>query len=97
VSHPPSKQGSFRDEQVQADYIEELVDLYKEEGIHGAFLYAFSEPRNIHTENPRTDLDMASYGLGKIVRGDTADEPEVWNEKLAFSRLAGAYGDIRNT
>jgi len=94
---PTVKAGFVRDEQVQADYIEELVDLYKEEGIHGAFLYAFSEPRNIHTENPRTDLDMASYGLVKVVRGETADEPEVWNEKLAFSRLAGAYGDSRNS
>ncbi|AUH41280.1 hypothetical protein [Streptomyces sp. CMB-StM0423] len=29
-----------RDEQVQADYVDELLGIYETEGVHGAFVYA---------------------------------------------------------
>jgi hypothetical protein len=88
---PVVKPGHRRDEGVQADYIEGLVDLYREEGVHGAFVYAFSEPRNLHTDDPRSDLDMASYGVVAITHRETADAPEQWRPKPAFDRLAAAY------
>lgn len=87
------KPGHTRDEGVQADYLESLVGLYKQEDVHGAFLYAFSEPRNLHTDDPRTDLDMASYGVVRIVAPETADAAETWERKVGFHRLAEAYGD----
>lgn len=87
------KPGHVRDEGVQADYLESLVALYKREGVHGAFAYAFSEPRNLHTDDPRTDLDMASYGVVRIVAPETADGAEAWEPKAGFHRLAAAYAD----
>lgn len=94
LAQPPTvKRGHLRDEAEQAATIESLVRLYQEEGVDGAFVYAFSEPRNLHTDDPRTDLDMASYGIVKIVRRETADEPEEWQPKEAFVRLAALYRD----
>lgn len=87
------KPGHTRDEGEQADYLESLVALYKEERVHGAFVYAFSEPRNLHTDDPRTDLDMASYGVVRIVALETADAAETWERKLGFDRLAKSYAD----
>lgn len=91
-AQPPTvKRGHVRDETEQAETIESLVQLYQEEGIDGAFVYAFSEPRNLHTDDRRTDLDMASYGIVKIMRKETAEEPELWKPKAAFGRLAALY------
>ena len=88
---PTVKPGYVRDERVQADYIKSLVELYREEQIDGAFVYAFSEPRNLHTDNSLTDLDMASYGVVKITLKETAENPEVWKTKQAFGSLAKLY------
>lgn len=54
-----------RDEQVQADYIDELLDIFEAERVHGAFIYDFIEPDNPHSPDPRHDLDMASFGVVK--------------------------------
>jgi hypothetical protein len=57
----------------------------------GRLVYAFSEPRMVHTAEPRTDLDMASFGVVKVVEPATAETPERWEPKTAFRRLADAY------
>lgn len=88
---PTVKPGYVRDELVQADYIKSLVELYREEQIDGAFVYTFSEPRNLHTDNSLTDLDMASYGVVKITSKETAENPEVWVPKQVFNTLAKLY------
>lgn len=88
---PAVKPGYERDETSQADEIGDLVGLYREADIEGAFVYAFSEPRMVHTADPRTDLDMASFGVVKVVEAATAEAPERWEPKLAFDRLAEAY------
>ncbi|WP_328471197.1 hypothetical protein OHA21_06615 [Actinoplanes sp. NBC_00393] len=84
---PTIKPGYRRDEQVQADYIGELRGIYAREGVDAAFVFAFSEPSNPYREDPTYDLDMASYGIVKVVRPATADDAEVWEPKAAFERL----------
>lgn len=88
---PTIKRGHVRDERVQADYIENLVQIYQREQVYGAFIYAFSEPRNVHSANPRFDLDMASYGLVKVTRRETATDPETWEPKPAYRRVGRLY------
>jgi hypothetical protein len=90
-SPPVLKPGHVRDEAVQARYLGELISLYKQEAVEGAFVYAFSEPRNVHTDDPRTDLDMAGYGVVKVVQPATAEAPERWLPKLAFGVVSDAY------
>ncbi len=88
-SNPPTvKPGHERDEQVQADYIEQLRGIYKREGIDAAFTYAFSEPTNTYSQDPTYDLDMASYGIVKVVQPATCEQAEVWEPKAAFTRLS---------
>jgi hypothetical protein len=90
--NPPTvKPGHERDEQVQADYIEKLAAIYKQEKVYAAFIYAFSEPRNVHTADPRTDLDMASYGVVKVMTPESKNAPEVWEPKAAFARIRDIY------
>jgi hypothetical protein len=88
---PTVKPGYNRHEQVQADYIRSLIEIYKDERIDGAFVYAFSEPRNVHTDDPQTDLDMASYGIVKITHRESAEKPETWEPKQAFATLTELY------
>jgi hypothetical protein len=63
ISPPVVPEGLVRDEQVQARYIEELLDVFEDEAIDGAFVYDFIEPGNPHTPDPRHDLDMAGFSL----------------------------------
>ncbi|WP_431040790.1 hypothetical protein ACQUSR_02040 [Streptomyces sp. P1-3] len=88
AARPKVKPGYTRNEQVQADYLAELLHLFDAENVHGAFVFEFAEPMYPHSPDPRHDLDMASYG---IARTDPAD-PYAWEPKAAFHRLAGIYG-----
>jgi hypothetical protein len=74
---PPVLNGDFvRSEQVQADYIGDLLDLYQQEGIHGAFVYTFVEPAKTYSPDPRYDLDMASFGIVKVLPDDACEQGE---------------------
>ena len=75
----------MRDEQVQATYLRELLELYEAEGIEGAFVFTFAMPDFPHRpDDPEHDLDMAGFGLVKV----TADG---WERKAAFRELAQLY------
>ena len=62
---PIVEPGLVRDEQVQARYIDELLDVFTAERVHGAFVYDFIEPGNPYSPDPRFDLDMAGFGVVK--------------------------------
>ena len=62
---PMVEAGLVRDEQVQARYIDELLDVFTAERVHGAFVYDFIEPGNPYSPDPRFDLDMAGFGVVK--------------------------------
>lgn len=82
-----------RDEQEQATYLRELLDVFIAEGVDAAFACTFVCYGLPHRSDPREDLDMASWGVVKVLEnrlGDTyPDMP--WEPKAAFTALADCY------
>lgn len=85
-----------RDEQVQVDYLKDVLDILDEEGVDGAFWFTFAGYTNPYHADPRHDLDCASYGVVKILDGATGEAyPGLpWEPKLAFYALADYYAQI---
>ncbi|HTE00994.1 MAG TPA: hypothetical protein VK668_17000 [Mucilaginibacter sp.] len=86
--------GSYlRDEDAQANYITELLDIFKQENVYGAFVFTFINPMYKYNSNPKLDLDLASYGIVKPV--DDVNEGSYkglsWTPKKAFYSLADYY------
>lgn len=84
-----------RDESEQAAYIRELLEVFESEGIDSAFVFTFALTDFPHRPDgdPGDDLDLASYGIVKVLEnrhGDTyPDMP--WEPKIAFSTVADFY------
>jgi hypothetical protein len=86
TANPPEIAGPYRrDEQVQADYLSQQLDVFEAEGVHGAYVFEFIEPARPWSPEPRHDLDMSSFGVVKAV-GDG------WQPKAAFHELRRRYG-----
>jgi hypothetical protein len=85
ASPPRIKEGHVRDEGTQAAYLEDLITLYSERGVHGCFVYTFAMPDFPHSPDPRLDLDMAGFGVVKIL------DPTHWEPKAAFWSVARLY------
>jgi hypothetical protein len=89
-----------RDEDEQAAYLRELLDVFDEEGLDAAFVYTFARYDLPHREDPRVDLDLASAGVVRVLdgqspRGEAAGRryPRMpWEPKAAFAVLAERYG-----
>jgi hypothetical protein len=82
-----------RDEEAQARYLHELLDVFDAEGVDSAFVYTFANDDGPHRGDPREDLDLASYGIVKVLedrRGDTYPDM-AWEPKVAFTALAEHY------
>ena len=90
----PSLKGDFvRDESVQAGYLEELLHIFTEEHVAGAFVFTFVQPAYVHRADPRYDIDMASYGIVAMLE-EGSDRPYramPWIPKKAFSTIADLY------
>jgi hypothetical protein len=93
--------GAFvRDEEEQACYLRESLDVFAAEGVDAAFVYTFARYDLPHRENPSVDLDMMSAGIVKVLdrQGDAHDPrgrryPDMpWEPKAAFNALAEWYG-----
>ncbi|MDQ7805424.1 hypothetical protein Q5425_16880 [Amycolatopsis sp. A133] len=82
-----------RDEQEQARYLRELVEIFEAEGVDAAFACTFVCYGLVHRADPRTDLDMASWGVVKVLEEGTGEAyPDVpWEPKAAFGALAACY------
>jgi hypothetical protein len=91
---PQLKREFIRDEVTQAKYVIELLEIFKEAKIEGAFVFTFVSPSYPHHQNPLYDLDMASYSIVKTYidqKGVTyKDVP--WEPKESFFKLADFYG-----
>ena len=83
-----------RDEQEQATYLRELLDVFVAEGVDAAFVCTFIEWHKPHRGDPREDLDMASTGVVKVLEHRSGDTyPDMgWEPKAAFGTLADCYG-----
>jgi hypothetical protein len=82
-----------RDEQEQATYLRELLDVFTAEGVDAAFVCTFVCYGLPHRPDPREDLDMASWGVVKVLEhGNGKTYPDVpWEPKAAFTMLADYY------
>jgi hypothetical protein len=83
-----------RDEEGQATYLRELLEIFDAEGVDGAFVYLFALNDFPHRpDDPRHDFDLASGGVVKVYedrKGDTyPDMP--WEPKAAFTAVANHY------
>ena len=84
---PRLRRGTVRDERVQARYLGELLDLYRDRGVHGAFVFTFAMPDFPHSADPVHDLDMAGFGVAAV----PADDPAARRPKEAFHEVAARY------
>lgn len=67
-SQRPEINGNYkRDENVQAEYIIELLKIFDEEGAFATFVFEFVDTQHIYDEVPKFDLDMASFGIIKVL------------------------------
>ena len=90
---PPRLDGDYvRDESEQVRYLEELHDIFAAEGGDLAFWFTFAGYGLVHDPGPRRDLDLASYGVVKMLPGGpgTGYQGLGWEPKLAFGALAAA-------
>jgi hypothetical protein len=91
---PVHLKGEFvRDESTQASYLTELLDIYNEEKVEGAFVFTFVSPTYSYNKNPLYDLDMASYSVVKTYENKkgTTYEGMPWEPKKSFATLAEYY------
>jgi hypothetical protein len=85
-----------RDENSQARYLRELLEIFDTEGVGSAFVFLFaldSFPHRPHGD-PRYDLDLASPGIVKMREGRHAGSYPgmAWEPKAAFTAVAQCYG-----
>ncbi|MFG2018733.1 hypothetical protein [Actinomadura geliboluensis] len=84
-----------RDEAGQAAYLSELLDVFETEGVDSAFVFIFALYDHPHRPggDPRDDLDLASYGIVKVLEnGHGATYPGMpWEPKAAFTAVAAHY------
>ena len=99
--HPAQLKGELvRDEEEQATYLRELIEVFDDEGIDAAFVYTFVRYDLPHRDDPRVDLDRASAGVVKVLDGPVGAAatgrrryPDMrWEPKAAFDALADLYG-----
>jgi hypothetical protein len=91
TADPPRLDGDYvRDEAEQVRYARELPILFEEEGVDLAFWFTFAGYGYPHDPEPRQDLDMASYGVVKMLKSGpgTGYHGLGWEPKLAFAALA---------
>lgn len=88
-----------RDEAGQAAYVRELLEAFEAGGVDSAFVFTFALYDFPHRPDgdPRDDLDLASYGIVKVLEDRPgATFPGVpWEPKAAFTAVADHYGRVR--
>ncbi len=83
-----------RDEALQAREVIESLSELDQAGVQGAMVFTFVFPTNPTSDNPRYDLDMASYSVVKSYTGGKhgATYPDMpWEPKESFDALAKYY------
>lgn len=81
----------IRDEDEQAGYVRELLDIYAAGGVDAAFVNTFARRDLPTSADPERDFDTASFGIVKILepgRTGTTHPGLPWEPKAAFHALA---------
>lgn len=87
-----------RDEAEQVRYLHELSAEFDAAGVDAAFWFSFAGYELPRRDDPRRDLDVASYGLVSVLddgRHGTAYPEMTWDPKASFHALAALYGGAR--
>jgi len=72
-STPPRLNGDYlRDEPEQARELTEMLTIFEHAGVDATFMMTFVAPLNPYSDDPRFDLDIASYSLVKSYGGRLA-------------------------
>ena len=90
----PELKGDYqRDEETQANYLLALLTIFEEEKTLAAFAFTFVFYNYAYDEQPKYDLDMASYGIVRPMQGpnDESYKGLPWLPKLAFFQLGKFY------
>ncbi len=76
---PPRLDSDYvRDEAEQVRYLEELNAVFADEGVDLAFWFTFAGYGLVHDAQPRHDLDLASYGLVRLLPGGPVPVTTGW-------------------
>ncbi|MFJ4950627.1 abortive phage infection protein [Streptomyces sp. NPDC088760] len=85
-----------RSERTQAVHLRHILDVFASVDLYAAMAFEFVTPDAPHRpDDPRHDLDMASYALTRTVK-DRPEDPDSgwhWEPKQAFRALARRYRD----
>ncbi|MEP7288679.1 MAG: abortive infection protein [Chloroflexota bacterium] len=83
----------IRDEHLQAHELTDMLDILEAVGVEGAFVFTFVESTSPYNENPKYDLDMASYSLVKtFVDKQGSTYPDMtWEPKESFKAVSAYY------
>jgi hypothetical protein len=93
-TNPPHIRGDLvRDEAVQARELVDLIRIFDDVNVDGAFVYTFAMPTFTYSENSKYDLDMAGYGLVKSYANTmgTTYPGLPWDPKESFYAVAEYY------
>ncbi|MEU1514572.1 abortive phage infection protein [Streptomyces sp. NPDC005811] len=92
---PPEIKGHLvRSERTQADHVVSLLRVFESMGLYAAMAFEFVTPDAPHrADDPRHDLDLASYALTRTVQDRPGDPRSDWHwePKQAFHALARHY------
>ncbi|MFI6490562.1 abortive phage infection protein [Streptomyces sp. NPDC050564] len=95
---PEIKKGLVRSERAQAAYLTDVLSVFESMGLYSAMAYTFVTANAPHLpDDPRHDLDMASYSIVKAIR-DRPGDPAAgwhWEPKESFHALARQYARAR--
>jgi len=86
------KQPLIRGESVQARYLTDMLALFENEGVDGAFVFTFVSPSYPSSDNPDYDLDVASYSLVRTWPDSEASRLPRREPKQGFHSVARYYG-----
>jgi len=92
--NPPELTSHFiRDEAVQSKNILEILDILEQEEVYAAFVFTFVFYNYVYNDDPKYDLDMASFGIVKAMppAKDGYYKGLSWIPKLAFFELGKYY------
>jgi len=84
---PVFKQKCVRNENVQAEYILDLLNAYNAAGVISAFVFDFYSEGFLHDSNPDLDFDKASFSITKHTYQSN------WEPKLAFTKIGDFFAN----
>ncbi|MBI1354195.1 MAG: hypothetical protein GC160_07600 [Acidobacteria bacterium] len=80
-----------RDEDEQVRYLREVAEVYEQCGLEAAFWFTFASWNRPAGEG-RRDLDVASFGVVRVLDEGAASPEACWERKAVFEELARRNG-----